>query len=121
MKNKWNCLLLAGCILSAVLCAAIWNLNEIYVLCLSAVPFFCLQLLLCRVTRIWWLRAIPEVPVAVLLLMAGFYFFRDSGWDRLGALVFGLAAIAPAVGCLLGWGVWGVPILRRRREEKHQG
>ena len=121
MKNKWNRLLLAGCILSAVLCAVVWSLNIGLILYLSVVPFFCLQLLLCRVTRRCWLRAIPEVPVVVLLLMAGFYFFRDSGWDRLAALVFGLAAIAPTVGCLLGWGVWGVPILRRRRKEKRQG
>ena len=120
MKNKWNRLLLAACILSAVLCAAIWNLNEGYVLCLSAAPFFCLQLLLCRVTRKRWLRAIPELPVAVLLIIAGFYFFRDSGWDRLAALIFGLLAIAPAVGCLLGWGVWGIPILCRRRRERRQ-
>jgi len=121
MRDKFNCLLLAGCILSAVLCAVVWNIDLILVLYLTAVPFFCLQLLLCRVTRRQWLRALPAAPIGLLLIMAGVYFIRDSGWDRLAALVFGLAAIAPAVGCMLGWGVWAIPILRRRRRERAQG
>ena len=121
MRDKYNRLLLAGSILSALVCVAVWNIDVVFAWYLSVAPFFCLQLLLCRTTHRWWMRAIPEVPVAALLVMAGFYLLRDSGWDRLAALVLGLAAIGPAAGCLLGWAAWGMPILRRRKKEKRQG
>ena len=121
MNSKWNRLLLVGCILSVALCVLAWNTELILALHVITAPFFFLQLLLCRVTCRWWLRFIPEMPIVLLMLVAGFYLLRDSGWDRLAALVFGLVAIGPSVGCLLGWAVWGIPILRRRRKEKRQG
>ena len=123
MKDKRNQILLAVGILSAALCVAAWNVDLIMAFHVTAIPFFCIQFLLCRVCaqRLRWLRALPVVPVAGLLLLAGFWFVRDSGWDRLAALVFALMAIAPGIGCALGWAVWGVPILHRRRREIKQG
>ena len=107
MKNKWNILLLAVYLISAPVCAAL-SITSLGVLALvlPVVPSFCSQLLLCRVSKRTWVRCLPFVPVVVLLGIAGFYLVRDSGWDRLAALIFGLAGIAPAVGVGLGWALW---------------
>lgn len=107
MKNKWNILLLAVYLISAPVCAvlSITNLGLLS-LVLPVLPSFCSQLLLCRVSRRRWVQALPLLPVAALLAMAGFYLVRDSGWDRLAALIFGVAGIAPAVGVGLGWALW---------------
>jgi len=66
----------------------------------TAVPFFCLQLLVLRLTRKLPVRLIPLLPIALMLALAGYYWVFGSGWDRLATLIFGLASIAPAVGCL---------------------
>ncbi|MEA4932662.1 MAG: hypothetical protein VB071_03615 [Lawsonibacter sp.] len=71
-----------------------------------AVPAFCLQLFLLRVTRNKLVRAIPLLLLAIPLSFALFYFVRNQTWDRLGALIFLFGAVAPAVGCALGWGVY---------------
>ena len=117
MKIKWSILLLTIVYLvSAPVCAvlALTNLG-VLALCLPALPAFCSQLLLCEVSKKTWVRCLPFVPVLILLSAALFYLVRDSGWDRLAALIFGLAGIAPAVGSGLGWGVW---YLNERREGK---
>lgn len=118
MKNKWNILLLAVYLISAPVCAmlSITRLG-VFALALPVVPSFCSQLLLCRVSRRRWVQALPLLPVAALLAIAGFYLVRDSGWDRLAALIFGVAGIAPAVGVGLGWGIW---YLGKRKEQENK-
>ena len=109
MKNKWNILLLIVYLITAPICAAAVVGNfRIWTVAMTVVPSFCTQLLLCRVTKRVWLRLLPILPILALLAIAGFYFVRDSGWDRLGALIVGVTAIAPAVGVVLGWGVWAL-------------
>lgn len=115
MKHRTELFLALGMTLSAVGCVAAWYIEISLLLYLTVVPFFCAQLLLCRLTKRWWLRCQPLVPVAIALAMAAFYLIRDSGWDRLAALIFGLICIAPAVGIALGWCVW---LICRRREGK---
>lgn len=66
----------------------------------TTVPFFCLQLLLLRLTKNWFVRLVPVYPIALMLLAAGYYALFGRGWDALAALIFGLASIAPAVGCV---------------------
>ena len=107
MKNKWNILLLTVYLISAPVCVvlSITNLG-VFALVLPVLPAFCSQLLLCRVSERTWVRCLPLVPVLILLSIAMFYLVRDSGWDRLAALIFGFASIAPAVGTGLGWGIW---------------
>jgi len=114
VKDKSNLLLTMLMTVSAVACIVLWHIEILWVFVLSAVPFFCVQLLLCRLCGRWWLRLQPILPIAVLGGMALFYLVRDSGWDRLGALIFGLAAIAPTVGIALGWGVWWFFDYRKR-------
>ena len=87
-------------VLSTLLCIACGFLNISMLLFATAVPFFCLQLLLLRLTRKLPVRLLPVCPIALMLAAAGYYWVFGSGWDRLATLIFGLASIAPAVGCL---------------------
>jgi len=87
-------------VLSTLLCIACGFLNISMLLFATAVPFFCLQLLLLRLTRKLPVRFLPVCPIALMLAAAGYYWVFGSGWDRLATLIFGLASIAPAVGCL---------------------
>jgi len=57
-------------------------------------------LLLLRLTRKLPVRLIPVYPIALMLALAAYYWFFGSGWDALATLIFGLASIAPAAGCL---------------------
>lgn len=106
MKKHIDLWLLLVFLVSLPICVWAWFTDILLILYITAVPFFCLQLLLCRVTASWAARAVPVLPVLFTLMLSAFYFIRDSDWDRLGALIFGAAAIAPAVGITLGWAVW---------------
>ena len=114
MKHKTDLFLTLLMTVSAVACVVLWHIEILWVLVLSTVPFFCVQMLLCRLVRKWWIRLQPILPIAVLGAMALFYLVRDSGWDRLGALIFGLAAIGPTVGVALAWGMWWLFDYRKR-------
>lgn len=106
MRKHVDLWLLLIFLVSLPLCVWAWFTDILLILYITVVPFFCVQLLLCRVTASRIARAVPALPVLVTLGLAAFYFIRDSDWDRLGALIFGAAAIAPTVGIVLGWGVW---------------
>ena len=114
MKQTINWLLAILMTISTVACIVLWNIDILWVFVLSAIPFFCIQLLLCRLTGRWWTRILPAVPVVLVAGAALFLLLRDSGWDRLGALIFGLASIAPTVGIALGWGTWWLFDYRKR-------
>lgn len=101
MKYKIDLLLAFGTVLSVIGCVVAWYNNPAWLLYVTAVPFFCAQLLLCRLTPRWQIRLVPALPVVILAGMALFYLVRDSGWDMLAALIFGLACIAPALGIIV--------------------
>ena len=101
MKEKTNVILVLGLTLSTIGCVVAWYDNPAWLLYLTAVPFFCIQLLLCRLSKRWQIRIIPVLPVALMGAIALFYLLRDSGWDRLGAVIFGLACIAPILGIIV--------------------
>ena len=101
MRDTSNKPLLLGFLLSLLLCAACWALNIAMLLFALVLPFFFAQLLLLRVTKKWPLRLLPLYPVLLMLLLAGYYWLFGSGWDALGALILGLASIAPILGCVL--------------------
>lgn len=86
---------------SAIGCVVAWFDNPAWLLYLTAIPFFSVQLLLCRLSRRWQIRIIPSIPVVIVAGLALFYLIRDSGWDRLAALIFGMACIAPALGIIV--------------------
>jgi len=120
MQQKSNLVLTLLMTVSAIGCVVAWYVEPSWLLYITVVPFFCAQLLLCRVTASWAARSAPVLPVILALGMAEFYFIRDSGWDRLGALILGLAAIAPAVGIALGWAVWWICRALHKRKQ-HDG
>lgn len=101
MKGKTDVVLALLLTLSTIGCVVAWYDNPAWLLYVTAVPFFCLQLLLCRLSKRWQIRIVPSIPVVILAGMALFYLVRDSGWDRLAALIFGLACISPALGIII--------------------
>lgn len=115
MKHRADLLLAFLMTLSAIGCVVAWYVEISLLLFITVVPFFCAQLLLCRLSKRWQIRIAPAFPVAVLAGMAFFYLVRDSGWDRLGALILGLAAIAPTVGIALAWCVWLICCWRKKK------
>ena len=100
MKNHTNRNLLIVFLLGIVLCAAVCFMDISLLLFCTVVPFFCLQLLLLRLTKKLPVRLVPVYPIVLMLALAGYYWVFGSGWDRLATLIFGFASIAPAVGCL---------------------
>lgn len=106
MKDRTNRNLLLALLLGVALCAVVWWVDITMVLFTLVVPFFCLQLLLLRVTKKLPVRLIPLCPIVLLLLAAGYFWFFGSGWDALAALIFALLSIAPAVGCLAAFLVY---------------
>ena len=107
-KNRTDFILLAVFLLSAALCVGFWFWNIAWLLFLPAVPFFCFQMLLCRMDRWKLLRAVPLILVAAMAAF-GFYYGQQSG---LGESLFGvillLGSISPAVGAVLAWAAWGL-------------
>lgn len=147
MKNSVNRKLLAGAILSlAAYLALLWlsgtgilyplphwaqALQAYLLLGFHAVPFFCLQLLLCRAVRRRWLAALPSVLVMGAAVVCAVRFMTALGWDSLGWAVLLLGCIAPAAGCAAGWVVYALSRRAARRQsapaegarpaEKHVG
>lgn len=121
MKNRTDRILLAVLLVSAALYALVLlgELLDVFtaeglLLCLHAVPVFCLQLLLCRNVRQIFVRLIP---LLLALLAAAFCLWKmagAAGWDGLGWAVLFLLCIAPAAGCVLAWIVYGAGRLRQR-------
>ena len=80
-----------------------------------AVPFFALQLLLCRMTAGKKFPALLLTLLVVgLLAVCGVAFLSATGWDKLGWGIFLIASIAPVVGCVLAWVVYGFAYLYQR-------
>ena len=117
MKHRLNLALLTVWLVSTAGCVWSWLAYlDLPSFTLPFVPAFCSQLLLCRITKNHWLRALPVLPILFLLGIAGRYAIFGSGWDLLAALIFGLAAIAPTVGMGAGWLVWW--LIQRRSQPK---
>ena len=74
------------------------------------IPMFFLQLALCRMTGPHWRFFLPLLLLAVPVLV--FVAFAD--WDLRAWMLAGFWCIAPLLGCVLGWMVWGLGLLVRR-------
>lgn len=134
MKNRTDNILLAVFLLSlALYIAAIpqylnglpldwpdWLFTACAWLAISfhAIPMFCLQLLLCRKTR-RWVAAAPTLVIVGAVLWFTYGFFTATGWDTLGWSIMMVLSIAPAVGCALGWAVYGLWRLYRKGDVRH--
>lgn len=115
MKDRVNQLLLGGFLLSLALCVWAWFSDIRLILLIPAFPFFCVQLLLLRMTRARFCLFFPIALDLLLAFFGAFLWLLGPGWDTLLGLILLCAAIAPAVGCLLGWLVYLLSVLHRRR------
>ena len=82
-----------------------------------AVPFFALQLLLCR--RSEGGSKFLAIQLAVVMVCLAVFFTPAArstpGWDSLGYLMLAVGTAAPAAGCVLAWVVWVITGYRRRK------
>lgn len=83
-----------------------------------AVPFFALQLLLCRRSATGSKYLAVQLTVLMLgLLLLSFIEYRTViGWDILGVTIVLSLSIAPVVGCVLAWVVYAVQCLLGREK-----
>ena len=79
-----------------------------------AVPFFALQLLLCRRWEGGSKFLAIELTVVVFVLLGCFTIasYTTPGLDALFWTILALGTIAPAAGCVLAWLVWGAYFLK---------
>lgn len=81
-----------------------------------AVPFFALQLLLCRrsATGAKYLAVQLTALMLGLLLLSYIGYRTVRGWNILGFMIALSLSTAPVVGCVLAWVVYGVQCLLGR-------
>ena len=74
-------------------------LLQFLILHFHAIPMFLIQLLLFRLSKPWWWKLLPFLPMFVV----GLAFLRIAEWHILGwSLVLWWCA-APIIGCTLAW------------------
>lgn len=112
MKNELNRFLLFTIGLSILACAATCYIDWRGLLFLPAIPFFCAQLLVCRLYHAWGPRL---APLGALLFWAGcglLIAVCGKNWESILGLIMLCGSIGPAVSLVLGW---IVHLLTRRR------
>lgn len=82
-----------------------------------AVPFFALQLLLCRRSEGGSKFLAIQLTVVVVVLLGCFTIaaYTTPGWDALFWMILAVGSIAPAAGCVLAWVVWKIGRLSRKK------
>lgn len=75
---------------------------------LPVIPAFCFQLLLCRSIKRKWLAALPAVLLTGWCMLCLVQILINTGWDALGWAIFLALSIAPTVGFVLAWAVYGL-------------
>ncbi len=124
MRDRDHIALLAGFFVSLVLYVLLflWDapldlseLQAVLWLSVPAAPAFCLQLWLCRLENVRWIRWLPLCALFLTALVGVAYFFGlvGGGWDALLGGVILCWCIAPAAGCALGWLAYGGKFPRR--------
>ena len=85
-----------------------------------AIPFFALQLFLCRRSEGGSKFLAIELTVMVFVLLGCFTIaaYTTPGWDALGYMILAVGSTAPAAGCVLAWIVWGIGRLSRKKSPR---
>ena len=122
MKNRTDKILLAAFVLTLaaylVMFADCFSqfpisaspLLQFLILHFHAIPMFLIQLLLFRLSKPWWWKLVPFLP----MLMVGLAFLRIAEWYILAWILVLWWCAAPAVGCALAWAVYGLHRLYKR-------
>jgi ABC-type dipeptide/oligopeptide/nickel transport system permease component len=138
VKNRTNCVLLGGFVLSFALWSGLFlGYFEVIefdlplwldtrrgwlALFLCAVPPFCFQLLLCRAVKRRWLPALPTCVAVGAALFTARQCLVSSQWDSLGWAVLMITSCLQVLGCALAWVVFALSQKRRElpaAEEPH--
>ena len=122
MKNRTNQVLLAAFLLTLAAylvmfadCFSQFPINaspllQFLILYFHSIPMFLIQLLLFRLSRPWWWKLVPFLP----MLIVGLAFLRIAEWYILAWILVLWWYASPAVGCILAWIVWFVMKKRHR-------
>ncbi len=85
-----------------------------------AVPFFALQLLLCRRSE-GGSKFLAIQLAVVMVFLAGFFALAarsTPGWDALIWIILAMGSIAPAAGCVLAWAAYGFAYFYQRKKHR---
>lgn len=122
MKNRTDKVLLGIFLVSLAVYIAIFAdcfselplsltpLQQALLLYFHFIPMFFLQLLLCRLSKPWWWHLLPFLP----LLVTGLVFMVFAEWYILGWVLVLWWCVAPIMGYLLAWAVYGCWKLYRK-------
>ena len=76
------------------------------------------QLLLCFQVKHIWIRLIPAILFFAAAVVFFILMFVLEGWDIVGCLVLMILSAAALGVCALGWGIWAVVAIIRKRKKK---
>ena len=113
MFDRTNRFLLAAGVLTLVLCGLSFSVDVRLLLFLPALPAFCFQYLVLRMTSDRVLRLLPLFLLALWAGVGWLILTLATGWDGLLGVLMLFTSIAPAVG-LAAAGLFF--FLRRRKE-----
>ena len=85
---------------------------------LACVLIFIGQLLLCFKVKQIWIRLIPAVLFSAAAIVFFILMFVLEGWDAVGCLVLMILSAAALGACALGWGIWAIVAIIRKRKKK---
>lgn len=118
MKNELNRFLLFAVGLSILACVATCFIDWRGLLFLPAIPFFCAQLLTCRLYKGWGPRLAPLGALFFWAACGTLILFCAEGWDGLLGAIMLCGSIGPAVSIALAWIVY---FLTRRQTVEDGG
>ena len=116
MKNRTGQILLIAFVLTLaaylVMFAAFFSqfpisaspLLQFLILYFHVIPMLLIQLLLFRLSKPWWWKLLPFLP----MLVVGLAFLRIAEWHILGWILVLWWCAAPAAGCVLAWAAYGL-------------
>ena len=88
-----------------------------FVLLFSLVLLLPAQLLLCFKVRSRVVRLLPVILLSVLTVLPAAVSVLAAGWDGLGYLFLSLFAGFMLFICGIGWGIWGLARLAKKKSE----
>ena len=87
------------------------------VLIVSVLLLLPTQLLLCFKVRNLLIRLLPAIELAVSTFVFTVLYFISVGWDRIGYLFLVIFAGFMLLMCGIGWGIWAVACLVKRKKQ----
>jgi hypothetical protein len=90
----------------------------IFVIIFSALVLLPIQLLLCFKVRSRLIRLLPVMLLSVPVVIFAVLSYVVIGWDAIGYLFLAIFAGVMLAACGIGWGIWAIATLMKRRQSK---